>query len=111
MSELDAAWFAGFFDGEGALCQCTSRLIGKKCWRISVSNTHLGALQRCQSITGAGKISEKRYITPKPDHHKQQWFWQVHAQRDIAIIVRQIAPYLTVKKEKVEQFLSAWVDV
>jgi hypothetical protein len=110
MSLADAAWLAGFFDGEGSL---TAYMGGKNrqypAWVIDVPNTNVAALRRCVSITGVGSISTKG--RNKPAHHKQQYQWGVHAQRDVASILTQMLPHLTIKADKARIFLSTWSDI
>ena len=110
MSVAEAAWLAGFFDGEGSL---TVYMGGRNrqypTWNLSLPNTHLGSLERCREISGAGSISEKTR-----DHRfncKRIWVWQVHSQRNIAAIVTQMLPYLTIKRAKADEFLARWSDL
>src|SRR5438270_13689339 len=49
MSEVEAAWLAGFFDGEGSLSHYRGGKDGKYLsWRICIANTYLPSLERCQ---------------------------------------------------------------
>jgi hypothetical protein len=109
MSVADAAWLAGFFDGEGSIC---SSMAGRNrkhpTWILAIPNTHLASLDHCVAITGAGKIYKKYAATPK---WSAQWTWQVQRQRNIASILEQIRPYLVTKRGKADEFLSQWSDV
>jgi hypothetical protein len=109
MTTEEAAWLAGFFDGEGSLTLYMGGR-GKKhpAWTLSVPNTHYGSLKKCAAITGAGNIVHKYYATEK---RKEQWTWTVHKQRNIASILRQMFPFLTVKKARAEEFFSVWSDL
>lgn len=108
MSETDAAWLAGFFDGEGTLCQCLSGN-GRKSWKISLPNTCLEAVQKCRELTGAGTVVKRKARTP--GHWKDQWRWSVNSQRNIAAICRQMTPYLVVKRDAVSAFLTQFNDL
>jgi hypothetical protein len=108
MTETEAAWLAGFFDGEGSLNCYVRKDKGSEGWRLAIANTNIEALEKCQILTGAGKVRTKpRYKA----HYKPQWDWYVYSQRDIADILRQLLPYLVVKKALANSFLEQWVDV
>ena len=108
MSNIEAAWLAGFFDGEGTIGSYkTNRSSINKIilgWRLAIPNTHLGALEYSQKITGIGIISSKstqcNSLARKP-----QWVWKINNQRGIAAISKQMLPYLLIKREAVEDFL------
>src|SRR5438270_12268163 len=104
MGTTEAAWLAGFFDGEGCLTSSLGGHKGKyRSCIISVSNTHLPSLEYCKQVTGAGSVIKKADAT---DNHKAKWVWQVQSQRNIASILRQLAPYLVTKREKAAEYLS-----
>jgi hypothetical protein len=108
MTLTEAAWLAGFFDGEGSLSRYMSgRNRNYPSWVISVPNTNLAALKRCAAYTGAGRINPKK-VKPR---HQPQWQWRVDRQRDIEAVCRQMLPYLIIKRRAVESFLSEWIDV
>ncbi len=107
MTLTEAAWLAGFFDGEGSL---TSFLAGRNrkypSWVISVPNTYKAALDRCVEYTGVGKVNVKK-VKAK---HKPAWCWRVNCQRDIEAVCRQMLPFLIIKRKTVEAFLASWID-
>ena len=110
MSIAEAAWLAGFFDGEGSLFPYTGdngrgkRYLG---WGMSISNTNHASLQQCQSFTGSGSVVPK----PVPPSNKPHWIWLVRRQRDIASIARQLRPYLVVKADAVDDFFARRQDI
>lgn len=64
MSATEAAWLAGFFDGEGSLSMYLGGRTRKNhCWVLSLGNTDTSALHRCIAYTGVGKPKENRRIT------------------------------------------------
>lgn len=100
----EAAWLAGFFDGEGTV---SSYLGGRnkayETWTLVIGNTHRESILRCQEITGAGLICEKkRYV----EHYKRIWMWQVQSQLNVRSITEQMFPYLIVKKEKAAKLID-----
>ena len=112
MSSTEAAWLAGFFDGEGSLIKYKAgrgrdRKYGA--WKISVPNTFYESLEYCKNITGVGSISERK--DSNNINRKTIWQWQLSAQRDINSICKQIKPYCIIKAEKINLFLQEWRDI
>ena len=106
LSIEEAAWLAGFFDGEGSIVTyIPSHLkhLGTKAYAILLPNTHLESLEKCKEITGAGNICVKY----KGDERiKRQWTWNVHPRVDVISILNQILPYTITKKEKIKKILT-----
>ena len=110
MTVAEAAWLAGFFDGEGSLAPYLVRGLYPS-WKMSISNTNVDALNHCVAITGAGRVNPKKQRKPLLGNRKPQWVWNVDAQRDIEAICRQMRPYLTIKLKSVASFLETWTDI
>jgi hypothetical protein len=106
MSQAEAAWLAGFMDGEGNI-NLYIRKNGKKSWTLAAFNNFKPALDKCKLITGAGSVIPKGHRK----NRQQQWQWHVTSQRDIASICRQIAPYSTAKLMKINWYLDQWIDL
>jgi hypothetical protein len=103
MSQTEAAWMAGLFDGEGGVYGYAAK--GRyKAWTFNLPNTYRPALERCQQIAGCGKIDRK---TPHRSNRKESWVYRISAREDIAAVLRQLLPYLVIKKESAEDFLKA----
>lgn len=103
MSLTEAAWLAGFFDGEGSLSQCPP-------WQLTLANTNKASVDRCQTYTGAGSVKLVKSYTA-PAHWSPKWVWKITRQRDIEAVCRQMLPYLIIKRRVVEAFLSVWTDI
>jgi hypothetical protein len=90
-SELEAAWCAGFFDGEGcvviSLTGGTSHVL-----QMSLANSHQGAIRKMERVLG-GKV----YDRPRQKaHYRDQWRW--HASGDeAAAVLKRLLPYLIAK--------------
>jgi hypothetical protein len=111
MAPTEAAWLAGFLDGEGSLTHYRSGRNGKyRSWILSITNTHKGSLDYCQLVTGVGVVKLKRRNNI-PAHWKVSYQWQITAQREIVDILKQLQPFLVIKREKAEDFLSTWQDI
>jgi hypothetical protein len=102
MSAIDAARFAGFFDGEGSVY---SR---PRYCRISIVNTVRAELEWCQHVTGVGYIYE--YEPERTAHagRKPAWVWKVNCAADIVGILEQIIPLLITKRAIAEYTVSCW---
>lgn len=108
MRDIEAAWLAGFFDGEGSLAHYRGGGTGQSsCWLICISNTHLGSLEHSREIAGCGRVGYKQV----PAGNKAQYQWRVHARNDIISVCEQMLPYLVVKRDVVQRFLEAQRDV
>lgn len=109
MSATEAAWLAGFFDGEGSLCEYKSGREGKyRSWRLTIPNTHKGSLDQCVAFTSVGSVRQK---TRAIGNRQCSWEWPITAQREIVDICKQMLPYLVIKKPVVESFLAGWKDI
>ena len=111
MSSTEAAWLAGFIDGEGTVCSYRGGRGGKyQSWILSVTNTNLASLEYCRAITGVGSVRSKRRHNV-PEHWKQSYQWQVTAQREIIDVLRQIVGFLQIKRDVAKAFIDNWRDV
>lgn len=109
MSTTEKAWLAGFIDGEGSIgFYLAGRNRTYPAWYISVPNTHKGSLDYCKIITGTGTVVKKKAATERT---KEQFQWRVNPQREIAAILKQIFPYLVIKRAQAEKFLNSFVDL
>lgn len=109
MTAEEAAWLAGFFDGEGSLSQYNGGRSGNcKSWRLSLPNTHLESLEYCSVITNTNPPVQK---IKNCKGKKDCWQWAVNRQREIFDIMQQMLPYLKIKKEKAEYYLRWFEDV
>lgn len=92
-SEIDKAWAAGFFDGEG----CTSILKAQRdryaYIRMSISQKDPECLLRFLQIVGYGKIYKS--------HTRNIYSWDCYKQSDVPLVMEQLYPYLSnVKREQ-----------
>ena len=108
MTIAEAAWLAGFFDGEGSLVVRLGERRGACACRLSIPNTDHAALVYIQKITGAGGIG-KKYL--RGSNHKAQWTWALNSQRSVVDVLKQMLPFLVVKRAAALDFLDNWVDL
>lgn len=109
MTPVEAAWLAGFFDGEGSLVSYKSgRKRTGRAFKMQIANTDLRSIKRCLAITGVGGVGHRYKNHPR---WKYQEIWYVNAQRDLVDVLKQIRPYLIIKGDVVDKFLDKWKEV
>lgn len=91
LSPTDAAYLAGFWDGEGSIILV---------WRgdhvgltASVVNTDKGVMDWIAQVTGMSVVHCRKI---RSDKHRQAFGWAIHAEAAESLI-RQLRPYLRVK--------------
>jgi hypothetical protein len=95
MSIAQAAYLAGLVDGEGSIIATQRNSKGRHTWRLQVANTQMVLLDWCIEATGVGTIvTTKR----KSEKHQDGHWWQCYSWNAYDVL-RQIAPYMTIKKD------------
>ena len=103
MSEAEAAWLAGLFDGEGSVIWVKGRT--KKPVRIVITNTCLPLLNRILEVTGVGSISGPKHDgNPK---HAAAYYWYCGSNTAVHLL-RRMLPWLIVKREKAEEAITVY---
>ena len=116
MEELEVAYIAGIFDGEGSV-DYAQRMEKKKktrptaylTWRIrcEVSMTNKDVMEWIHKKVGVGSLNlniKNKSPSSKP-HWKDQWRWRC-THRDALKFAKMIIPYAKVKKEKLQQIIK-----
>jgi len=102
MDELRKIWLACAVDTEGSIHFEKHR--GKKhesfSIRISLCNTNLHFVQKAQEICGIGHIGLEPKVVHLPVYR-----WYIGKASECERILREILPYLIIKKGKAEQAL------
>lgn len=107
MAPTEAAWLAGYLDGDGSICVYKGG--GKshsRCWMLQISSGTLDTMMHCHKISGTGSIFRKK--GKRSDDLNAHWVWRVNRRLDMAYILQQIMPYLVVKKLRAENCLKAF---
>ena len=96
MSNVDAAWAAGVYEGEGSLVYNKRT---RATYNLTIKMTDLDVLNKFQSIFNVGSI--KPVLSPhqlsKP-HWKPAWVFSVCNKRDITHVLEAILPYLCTRR-------------
>ena len=119
MNELDIAYIAGLFDGEGCV-QYKQYIETKKkhkgpgtrktkTWRINLemSMTDELVIKWVHQILGVGTVNvniKNKSPSSKP-HWKKQWRWRC-SHRDALYVAKLLWPHAQVKLHKLEQILD-----
>tara|TARA_Y100001951_G_C11106399_1_gene164981 strand:+ start:39 stop:467 length:429 start_codon:yes stop_codon:yes gene_type:complete len=119
MNELDIAYIAGLFDGEGCV-QYKQYIETKKkhkgpgtrktkTWRINLemSMTDELVVKWVHQILGVGTVNvniKNKSPSSKP-HWKKQWRWRC-THRDALYVAKLLWPHAQVKLHKLEQILD-----
>ncbi len=100
MSELECAWLAGLFDGEG--CVAWPRRSVLHSVRLDIANTCKPLIDKVATVTGTGKVS---MAVKHNEKHSQAYSWHVYSD-NARFILKQILPWLIVKKYAAEVALG-----
>jgi len=97
ISEIEVAWAAGFYDGEGNCCY--NQATGAIC--LSVAQSDLEPLERFQNALGVGKINGPYMSANKGK--TRMWRCQIHKQSEVAIAIEKLLPLVsTIKRWQIE---------
>ena len=107
LSPTQAAYIAGFFDGEGSLVQARPHV-----WRFVIHQSEEEVLNWITEVTGTGKVSLRSPIRTsnliKKPVYKPAFQWQLYGH-NAALLIQQLLPYLHVKKVLAEAMLKDYV--
>ena len=83
MNEINSAWMAGLFEGEG----CIYKDPRYNSYRLSLNSTDLDVLQKLQTIAGCGSIRSKK------SEHKPAWDWRIYKRADVIRLLSAMLPH------------------
>ena len=100
--EIELAWAAGLFDGEGSICIAANRTNGDRSkiqhrLFVRLGMTNKACVDKFSSIIGFGKVYERKKRLPL----KMQWEWVV-ADRAACRALLVFMEYLVLKKPEAE---------
>lgn len=98
-----AAYLAGFIDGEGSIMLVKRNSRGGCHLRVAISNTHEGVLRWVSEVTGIGKTYR---LSPSTERHKAGFAWRAHGD-GAQTLLRQIRPYLIIKSAQADAGIDA----
>lgn len=116
MSDVEAAWLAGLFDGEGSIVLVNRRRAQQRPqYVIHVYNTYRPLVERIVEVTGLNNTSVRESKNPR---HATAYKWSC-AGADAVSILRRMRPWLLVKAERADAVFegrtferqSRWDDI
>lgn len=96
LSPLDAAYIAGFLDGEGSFLLYMRRDVAAV--RITATNTNRAVIEWLKEVCGVGIIVKGKTLS---DKHRLTWHWNCNSE-SAELVLRQIRPYLKIKTEQAD---------
>lgn len=107
--EEQIKYFAGLFDADGSIAVYKSNTSYST--KFQLSGVHRPMIESAYDFFGVGKFTTQKRngpsITPKgPIIGKQGWIWRVNSKAEVAMVLRQITPYLIEKREQAETVLQ-----
>ena len=112
MTEAEAAYIAGLFDGEGTITYKKYKEKKKNgtydCWRISmeIAMTDRSVLVWLTEVLGCGTLNKK----PRKNGHKMQYRWRC-VFRDCFHVCCILFPYAHVKLGKIQQVIEHYSTI
>lgn len=112
MSErnIDIAWAAGLFEGEGCIT-CLKPDGGRNPYaRISLElgSTDLDVVERFASIVGVGNVVKR--ATKQRDHHKDLWRWSIGSKNGVLHVLDLLRPHLGSRRSKASDDAIAYIN-
>lgn len=100
---MDWSYIAGFLDGEGSIAKN-----GETDYRIAIPQTNEEVLQAIKSFYGVGNICK---VTKRKEHWKDSWTYTVARQVDVLVFLKNVYPYLIVKKRSARKLIPVIADI
>lgn len=109
VSKTDAAWLAGFIDGEGCIKVQRSNINnGRVNYRIRVDvvNTNAAIITQIRDLVGVGAIYQIRSPSRCNPRWKPLWRWQTNSAKDARTVLELVRPYLRLKVPQADEMLA-----
>ena len=112
MTEAEAAYIAGLFDGEGTITYKKYKEKKKNgtydCWRISmeIAMTDRSVLVWLTEVLGCGTLNKK----PRKNGHKMQYRWRC-VFRDAFHVCCLLFPFAHVKLDKIQKVIEHYSTI
>ena len=118
ISETDAAYIAGLFDGEGSVSYkqyMRKKPHNKKAYpiwqiRMEISMTDKSVLNWLHLTLGVGTLNVKKYKSAYTKGWKKQWRWRCQS-RDAYYVCLLIQPYAHVKIEPINKIIKHYSHI
>lgn len=100
MNAVDAAWAAGFFDGEGSI------FLSRNTWtiRVDVAQVDPRPLQKLVDLFGSKVLGPYQ---PKTKNSKPYYRWAKCSAKAVEFM-NTIRPYLVIKQDQMDRVLNEY---
>ena len=108
LSEVDAAWLGGLFEGECCI-DINANRSSKIYYRLRIEMTDWDVLNRVVELIGNENCT---FIQPtkKAEHHKQSWLVSVHKRTVLGPLLTRLLPYFGERRSaKAREVLASMV--
>ena len=103
-SEIEIAWAAGLFEGEGCICVYNRPARGKDSWRrgvtMNLTSTDRDVVEKFASVVGVGSVSTLSEARKAKPHHKDQFRWLIASAKDVETVIRLFLPHLCARRSR-----------
>lgn len=107
LSELDAAYIAGLFEGEACF-----DIVNGRSPRIRIQMTDKDVIERVKRICGGSEITESSYNKKKNPKWKLCWGIHINKRDEVEAILSAILPYMSIRRaRKINELLSCYKNV
>jgi hypothetical protein len=104
MSELEIAWFAGLFEGEGCI---TFAGVNKTQVRLLIPSVDRDVIEKVRAVTGIGTIYTQNYTTPVNHLSGVIHRWQAGRFIENQALLRLILPHMSQRRStKIQEALA-----
>lgn len=90
-TDLDWAWLAGIFEGEGCI-----GFTARSSVSLSLTSTDKDVVDRCLEVTGVGTVIEQKRQDRK--RHKRCWRWTIQKSDDVEVVISRIEDQLGLRR-------------
>lgn len=96
ISDIEVAWLAGLYEGEGCLTRQGAH------WTLTIAMVDEDVIRRAHSITGVGRLHAPTASAPK------LWRWCVSRRADLVPLVLLLLPHLGERRAGRAREFLAW---
>ena len=100
LTELEKAYLAGLFDGEGSIGYYNSKPY------LTITNTDARIFNWIKQRISIGIIKTRSRVGSLGK--KPTWEWSVRNKLQVVLVLEAIRPYLIIKVDQVDLLLSLW---
>lgn len=107
LTEAEAAWIAGIYEGEGCLQRNLTRNGNSEsiCWQLKIAMSDFDVIDRLASLAGIGSVQKE--TVPRIPGRKLMARWCVSSRADVLAVVQAIRPWLGHRREaRADEFLA-----